>query len=300
MGSQHRANNRSDPADSPFEPFYQPPCDHGWRLRSYRILFHHETRAERWFDVGLIAAILLSVLVALLDSVPMWRRYHTLFSSVEWGFTLLFSIEYVVRLASVRRPLRYARSFFGLIDFFSIMPTYLALVFGGAHYLSVLRVLRVLRIFRVLHMVRYQNEAGLLVAALQRSRRKILLFVAVVLILATVFGSLMYLIEGPGNGFTSIPHAIYWAIVTMATVGFGDITPHTPLGQFITTLIIIVGYGIIAVPTGIYAAEMLQGAAPTGQSHGPGPCPRCGEPQHQSQARYCHRCGERRSPPDGD
>lgn len=283
-------------AASLFEPFFYPARPDGWRFRAYRILFHHESRGERWFDVGLIIAIMISVLIAILDSVPLWHsRHHAAFNALEWGFTLLFSVEFGARLLAVRRPWRYARSFFGIVDFLSIVPTYLALFVVGAHYLSVLRVLRVLRIFRVLQMVRYQSEATMLISALQRSRRKILLFVSVVVTLATSFGALMYLVEGPENGFTSIPHSIYWAIVTMATVGFGDITPHTALGQFITTLIIIIGYGIIAVPTGIYAAELAQAPAPTtaAEKTSPCPCTRCGEPKHTEQARYCHRCGER-------
>lgn len=283
------------PAASPFEPFFHPARPDGWRFRAYRILFHHESRGERWFDIGLIIAIMISVLIAILDSVPLWHsRYHAAFRVLEWGFTLLFSVEFCMRLLAVRRPWRYARSFFGMVDFLSIVPTYLSLFLVGAHYLSVLRVLRVLRIFRVLQLVRYQSEASMLISALRRSRRKILLFVSVVVTLATVFGALMYLVEWPENGFNSIPHSIYWAIVTMATVGFGDITPHTALGQFITTLIIIIGYGIIAVPTGIYAAELVQGSAPnqTANRDSPSPCPRCGEPEHVARPRYCHRCGE--------
>lgn len=282
-----------------FEPYLHPARPQGLRFRAFRILFHHETRAERWFDIGLILAILASVLVALLDSVEaLHARYGASFLAIEFGFTALFTLEYLLRLWSLRRPWQYARSFFGVIDLLSLLPMYLALLYLDAHFLIIVRVLRVLRIFRVLQMVRYQNDAAVLLTALHRSRRKILLFVCVVVTLVTVFGALMYLIEGPEHGFSSIPRGMYWAIVTMATVGFGDITPKTDLGQFLTSVIIIIGYGIIAVPTGIYTAE-LAAARPTAgdagrnSAGGASECSRCGERQHLAMARYCQRCGER-------
>jgi voltage-gated potassium channel len=203
-----------------------------------------------------------------------------------------------VRLAVVRRPWRYARSFFGIIDLLAILPTYLSLVFVGAQHLIVIRVLRILRVFRILKLTQYVGEAGVLMTALYSSRRKILVFVISVISLATIFGAVMYLVEGPENGFTSIPRGIYWAVVTMATVGFGDITPKTGLGQAITMVIIIIGYGIIAVPTGIFTAAMVRGRGEPRSE----PCPRCGLADQAADARFCRRCGERlaAAPNDAD
>lgn len=290
--SEADASTRDRDEQAPlFEPFLRPARLQGARFRAYRILFHHDTPIERWFDIGLIVAILLSVFVAVLDSVgAVHARHARELLAIEFAFTVLFTIEYALRLWCLERPWRYARSFFGVIDLLSLLPMYLTLVFTSAHFLIVVRVLRVLRIFRVLQMARYQSEAAVLLGALQRSRRKILLFVSTVVVLATVFGALMYLVEGPEHGFTSIPRSIYWAIVTMATVGFGDITPKTGLGQFITSIIIIIGYGIIAVPTGIYTAELAAGRAAARRGR---ECERCGERDLSAVARYCQRCGER-------
>jgi voltage-gated potassium channel len=295
MSTLRPAPPQQVPRGNPFEPFLQPASASGLRFRAYRLLFHHETPAERWFDIGLIVAIVLSVVIAIVDSMAeVHARHARLLLAIEFGFTFVFTIEYLVRLWCLERPWRYARSFFGLVDLISLLPMYLTLVFTSAHFLIVVRVLRVLRIFRVLQMARYQDDAAFLIGALLRARRKILLFVSTVVTLATVFGALMYLIEGPGNGFTSIPRSIYWAIVTMATVGFGDITPQTGLGQFVTSVIIIIGYGIIAVPTGIYASELTAArrAAETSSA-----CARCGEDEHWPNARYCQRCGDRLARP---
>jgi len=295
-----RSHPHGDEQAPAFEPYLHPARLDGPRFRAFRILFHHDTPAERRFDVVLIVAILVSVGVAILDSVAtLHSRYAATFLAIEFTFTALFTLEYALRLWSLRDPRRYARSFFGIVDLLSLLPMYLTLLFQDAHFLIIVRVLRVLRIFRVLHMVRYQTEAAVLIAALHRSRRKIMLFVAVVLTLVTIFGALMYLVEGPENGFTSIPRGMYWAIVTMATVGFGDITPKTELGQFITSVIIVIGYGIIAVPTGIYTAELTAGRGVAIPASTVAPtllvadCARCGEKQHLAAARYCHRCGER-------
>ena len=288
----HTTSLHTDELPTTLNPHLLPASPNGIRFLLYRLMFHHESWAERWFDIGLIVAILMSVLVAMADSVgAVHVRHAGVLFIVEISFTVVFTIEYALRLWCLQKPMRYVRSFYGLIDLFSVLPMYLAFVFQSAQLLIVVRVLRVLRVFRILEMARYQSEASVLISALHRSRRKIVLFVVMVLSLATIFGALMYLVEGPERGFTSIPRGIYWAIVTMATVGFGDITPKTPLGQFITTIIIIIGYGIIAVPTGIYSAELVRdrniGAG------GKRACGRGGESEHAMAARYCQRCGER-------
>jgi voltage-gated potassium channel len=269
---------------------FEAATDRGWRAEWHRIIFRHGKRDERLFDLILIAVILASVIVAMLDSIAQIDRdWGRVLRIAEWVATAVFTAEYIVRLAVVRQPWRYARSFFGIIDLLAILPTYLSLVYVGAQHLIVIRVLRILRVFRILKMTQYVGEAGQLMSALLASRRKILLFVISVVSLATIFGAVMYLVEGPENGFTSIPRGIYWAIVTMATVGFGDITPHTALGQAITVIIVIIGYGIIAVPTGIFTAAMVMGRGPDKSEA----CTRCGLDNHAADARYCRRCGER-------
>jgi voltage-gated potassium channel len=269
---------------------FEPSSERGWRAYWHRIIFRHSRRDERLFDLILIGLILASVLVAMLDSVAtIDREWGPILRAAEWAATLVFTVEYILRLMVVKRPWRYARSFYGVIDLLAILPTYLSLVFVGAQHLIVIRVLRILRVFRILKLTQYVGEAGVLITALYASRRKILVFVVTVVLLATVFGAVMYLVEGPENGFTSIPRGIYWAVVTMATVGFGDITPKTGLGQAITMVIIIIGYGIIAVPTGIFTAAMMKGRS---EARGE-PCARCGLDDQAADARYCRRCGER-------
>ncbi|MGE4072463.1 MAG: ion transporter [Lysobacterales bacterium] len=269
---------------------FEAATTRGWRAECHRIIFGHSRRDERLFDVALIVLILFSVLIAMLDSVAEYDRdWGQWLRAAEWGATILFTIEYLVRLAVVRHPWRYARSFFGVIDLLAVLPTYLSLLLVGAQHLIVIRVLRILRVFRILKLSQYVGEASVLLHALYHSRRKVLVFVISVVSLATVFGAVMYLVEGPENGFTSIPRGVYWAIVTMATVGFGDIVPKTGLGQAITTVIIIIGYGIIAVPTGIFTAAMV-----SGRSRKQSPeCARCGLEEHADDARYCRRCGDR-------
>ena len=275
-------------ADS-FDPPFEPATRSGWRHRIFDVIFHHHRGPARWFDVALIVAILSSVLVVILDSeAGLHARYSRLFYTLEWSFTILFTVEYVVRLSVLKRPLRYARSFFGVIDLLSILPTWLSLLFVGSQYLLVVRILRILRIFRVLRLVRYIDEAGMLLITLRRARRKVLVFVFAVLTLVVIFGALMYMIEGEENGFTSIPVSMYWAIVTMATVGFGDITPHTPVGQFVTSILILIGYGIIAVPTGIYTAEL---ANTLREQHDQRSCAQCRVAGHEADATYCRKCG---------
>ena len=227
------------------------------RDKLHEIIFGAETPAGRGFDVLLLWAISLSVLVVILESVNSFEvRYGDMIKVAEWIFTILFTIEYVVRIYCSPRPVRYIFSFFGLVDLLAIVPTYLSLLISGSQYLLVVRIFRLLRIFRVLKMTRYLGEAEVLIVALKASRPKIIVFVGTILSLVTIIGSIMYLIEGPESGFTSIPQSCYWAIITLTTVGYGDIVPVTPLGQLFASVVTIMGYGVIAVPTGIVSVEL--------------------------------------------
>jgi voltage-gated potassium channel len=261
-----------------------------WRQQLYVIIFFTDTPAGQRFDRYLLLAILASLVVVMLDSVD---RYHSQYGewlkALEWGFTLLFAIEYGVRLYCSPKPLRYAFSFFGLIDLLAILPAILTLFFDDAQYLLIIRVIRMLRVFRVLKLRQYLSQANFLLTALRGSRQKIIVFFASIATLVTVFGTLMYVIEGPGNGFTSIPTGIYWAVVTLTTVGFGDIVPKTPLGQALSTLVMITGYSIIAVPTGIFSAELA--AAMRGSDQLKRDCPSCAKQFHELEAAFCTRCG---------
>lgn len=259
------------------------------RSRLHEIIFEADTRAGKFFDVALIVSILASVVLVLLDSVgSIQQSYGDLIYLGEWFFTILFTIEYALRLFCVGRPSAYATSFFGLVDLLAILPTYLSIFFPGTHYLLVIRVLRVLRIFRVLKLVQYIGEARQLMQALRASIRKITVFLFAVLTLVTIFGSLMYIIETPENGFTSIPRSIYWAVVTLTTVGYGDISPQTNMGQAIAAIIMIIGYGIIAVPTGIVTVEMAQAYKGKISTQA---CPQCSAEGHDADARHCKYCG---------
>ena len=233
-----------------------------WKKQVHRVIFGVDTPAGKLFDVILIWAIILSIIVVMLDSVKsIHYEYGPLLLLLEWVFTIVFTIEYILRLICVPRPSRYAKSFFGLVDLLSILPTYLSVFIVGSQSLLVIRTLRLLRIFRVFKLAQFSKEAYLLLKALRSSREKILVFILSVMTLVTVAGSLMYLIEGEANGFTSIPRGIYWAIVTMTTVGYGDITPQTVPGQMLASIMMICGYGIIAVPTGIFSVELAQAHA---------------------------------------
>jgi voltage-gated potassium channel len=261
----------------------------GWRRRWFIIIFENDTRAGRLFDVWLLVVIVASVLVVMLDSVrSIGARHGAVFDILEWGFTLAFTAEYIARLLCVDRPLRYARSFFGIIDLVSVLPTYLAFFFPELHALIDVRVLRLLRTFRILKLVAYVNEYKYLAAALRDSRRKIFVFLAAVLLIQVTMSTLMYVIEGPENGFTSIPTSVYWGITAMTTVGFGDIVPKTDLGRAIASVMMLLGWSILAVPTGIVTAEMTRrsGGVPMRR------CPSCGAGHHLPAARYCHQCGE--------
>jgi voltage-gated potassium channel len=277
------------PPRSPFADQFGPAATTGWRARWFHIIFGHEDAAGRRFDVLLIIAILGSIAVAVFDSVAQIHvRYGTLFYGLEWFFTVAFTLEYAMRIAVVDRPWRYIRSFFGIVDVLAVLPTWISLVAAGSQYLLVVRALRILRIFRILKLTRYVGEADLLWLTLIRARRKVLIFFSTILTLVLIFGALMYLIEGPEDGFTSIPTSMYWAIVTMTTVGFGDITPKTTLGKLLTSLIILIGYSIIAVPTGIFTAELAAGMRARRKYI---PCTHCGQADHDGDAKYCRICG---------
>lgn len=262
-----------------------------WRQRLYIIIFETSTRGGQRFDNWLLLAILASLVVVMLDSIERFHsQYAGLFSALEWGFTALFAIEYGLRLYCSPKPLRYAFSFFGMVDLLAVLPAILALIFADAQYLMIVRVIRMIRIFRVLKLRQYLTQANFLLVALRSSKQKVIVFLVTVSTLVTVFGALMYVVEGPSNGFTSIPISIYWAVVTLTTVGFGDITPQTPLGQMLATMLMITGYSIIAVPTGIFTAELANAMRQEGQMvHD---CPHCHKPRHEHSAAFCNRCGE--------
>ena len=258
------------------------------RHRTYAVIFGHDTRPGRIFDVVLIVVILASILVIMLESVASVRaEYGSLLRGAEWFFTLLFTVEYATRLWCVGRPLTYAKSALGLIDLLAVLPTYVSVLFPGGQVIPVVRILRVLRVFRILKLAHYVGEAGVLVRALRATRYKITIFVLTVVTITVLVGSLMYLIEGPERGFTSIPRGVYWAIVTLTTVGYGDITPQTPWGQALASVVMIMGYGIIAVPTGIVTAELVYAA----RSEGGSVCPGCGRLGHDPDAQHCKWCG---------
>ncbi|MFK4709044.1 voltage-gated potassium channel [Roseateles asaccharophilus] len=263
-----------------------------WRLRLYTIIFEADTRAGRAFDLALVGLIVASVIVVMLDSIASVRARHgTVLTTLEWMFTLLFTAEYIARLSCVRHPLRYARSPYGIIDLIAVLPTYLAFLVPGLQALIDVRVLRLLRLFRILKLGAYVAEFGMLGRALAASRRKILVFMFFVMMVVTIMGTLMYVVEGPDNGFTSIPVSVYWAITTMTTVGFGDITPKTDLGRVIASAMMLLGWGTLAVPTGIVSAEFTaqrMGRAPTTRT-----CHECLSEGHLPSARFCRNCGAR-------
>jgi voltage-gated potassium channel len=262
-----------------------------WRRKLHEIIFEADTPGGRAFDIALLLAILLSVAAVLLESVADIRaRQGAALRTVEWVFTILFTVEYIFRLICVGRPTRYATSFFGIVDFLAIVPTYLSVLLPGAQSLIVIRALRLLRVFRVLKLAHFVGEASMLRAALHASFRKIVVFLGTVLTLVLIIGALMYLIEGERHGFTNIPKSIYWAIVTMTTVGYGDIAPATVLGRFLASAVMIIGYGIIAVPTGIVTVELagVRKRPISTQS-----CPNCAAEGHDADATFCKHCGAR-------
>ena len=261
------------------------------REKLHEVIFEADTPVGKWFDLLLIICIGVSVTLVMLDSVAsIQKSWGESLYKWEWFFTLLFTVEYILRLLSVKRPMLYATSFFGIVDLLAILPTYFSLLFPGSQYLLVSRILRVLRIFRIFKLVQYLSEAKLLVQALRASRRKITVFIFVVFNLVIIFGCLMYLLEDPADGFTSIPRSIYWAIVTLTTVGYGDISPKTGMGQAVSAIIMIIGYAIIAVPTGIVTVELSHAFHKKLTTQA---CPTCSAEGHDSDAKHCKFCGEK-------
>jgi voltage-gated potassium channel len=269
----------------------------GLRRRLYDIIFEADTPAGRRFDIALVFAILLSILVVVLDSVPgLHKDYGDALNIAEWVFTVLFTVEYIARLVCVQRPWRYAGGFFGVIDLLSVLPTYFSLLVPGTELLLDIRILRLLRVFRIFKLTLYIEEYTRLGEALAASRRKIMVFLSVVLMAILILGTVMYVVEGPKNGYTSIPVAMYWATVTMTTVGYGDITPHTHLGKAIASFMMLLGWGILAVPTGIVTAEISANRNDRRQGRLRVPatrqCNACGSDGHATDARFCKDCGE--------
>jgi voltage-gated potassium channel len=261
------------------------------RARTYEVIFGHDTPAGKAFDVLLIVAIMGSIATVMLESVQSWQTNHAdLLRRLEWIFTALFTVEYGLRLWCVDRPRAYASSFFGVIDLAAVTPTYLALLVPGSQILAVVRILRVMRVFRVLKLVRYMGEASVLADALRAARYKISVFMLAVLSTVVIVGAVMYIIEGPASGFTSIPRGVYWAVVTLTTVGYGDIAPVTPLGQAVASLVMVLGYGIIAVPTGIVTAELT--AARMTSIDAARVCGECGHVSNDIGAAFCSRCSD--------
>jgi len=254
----------------------------------YEIIFEADTPKGKAFDIALLLIILASIVLVMLESVPSINQQHgETLHILEWVITIIFSIEYLLRIAVVHRPWRYILSFYGIIDLLSVLPTYLSLVLVGSHSLMVIRAIRLIRVFRILKLSRYTQAGNNLGKALWSSREKIFVFLFFVVNLVIIVGTLMYLIEGPEHGFKSIPSSIYWAIVTMTTVGYGDISPQTPIGQFMASMVMIVGYAVIAVPTGIVTSEIIRGAHSTNTQV----CPHCLHDQHDNDAVYCKKCG---------
>lgn len=261
-----------------------------FRKKIYTIIFEAETPAGKLFDIALLVLILASVAVVSLESVVELRRnYLPLFMTLEWGFTIVFTLEYILRIYSSPKPIKYISSFFGIVDLLSIIPTYLSLFILGSQYFLVIRVLRLLRVARIFKLTRFINEGQVLSRALKASLTKILVFLGVVLTVVVIVGSIMYIIEGAKSGFTSIPTSIYWTIVTLTTVGYGDIAPTSALGQILASFVMIMGYGIIAVPTGIVSVEMAKTEKQLSASTRV--CPNCHQEGHPDEANYCYKCG---------
>ncbi|WP_299392483.1 ion transporter [uncultured Gelidibacter sp.] len=272
-----------------------------WRFRLHEIIYEADTPTGKLFDVVLLITIIASILFVMLESVKEFdAQYHSFLNIAEWIVTIIFTIEYILRIISVKKPWSYIFSLYGIIDFLSTIPKYLSLIFMGTQVLIALRALRLLRVFRILKLARYVGASNLLANSLKASRAKILVFLFTVLIVSVIFGTIMYFVEGDQSGFTSIPVSVYWSIVTLTTVGFGDIAPVTPIGQFIASMIMILGYGIIAVPTGIVSAEYAaqhRGQLPHIPQSDPQvdmnteACPNCSAERHKDKAKYCYNCG---------
>lgn len=263
-----------------------------WQMQLHELIYESETKAGKTFDIILLLCILASIIVVMLDSVQVLKaKYGSVFYVLEWFFTIVFTIEYILRLVCIKRPLKYVFSALGIIDLLAIIPSYLSIVIAGAQSLLVLRALRLLRIFRIFRLVHFLSEMQFLSHAIKNSLRKISIFILFVLTSVVILGSIIYLVEGEEHGFTSIPQSVYWAIVTITTVGYGDIAPATPLGQMIASFIMLLGYGIIAVPTGIITTEMA--IAARSKKQGNQACPNCGREGHDEDAKFCKFCGNK-------
>ncbi|MCC1484812.1 ion transporter [Winogradskyella immobilis] len=269
-----------------------------WRSKLHEIIYEADTPKGKGFDVILLIAIIASIILVMLESVKSFDdKYHNFLNISEWVITILFSLEYIARIVTVKKPFKYIFSFYGIVDFLATIPKYLSLIFAGTHALVALRALRLLRVFRILKLARYLGASQNLVNALKASKAKISVFLFAVIITAIILGTIMYLIEGEENGFTNIPKSVYWCIVTLTTVGFGDITPQTPIGQFIASLVMVLGYGIIAVPTGIVSAEYTHSLKNNDNSSeediplNSQSCGNCLDDTHKDGAQFCHKCG---------
>ncbi|KOY52502.1 ion transporter [Polaribacter dokdonensis] len=266
------------------------PQKSNWKHKLHEIIYEADTSEGKLFDVILLIAILASIILVMLESVDSFdAKYHDSLIIGEWVITILFSLEYIFRIISIKKPTKYIFSFFGIIDFLSTIPIYLSLIYAGSQGLVALRALRLLRVFRILKLARYIGASNKLLLALKASKAKIAVFLFFVLIVCIILGTVMYMIEGAENGFNNIPKSIYWAIVTLTTVGFGDIAPQTPLGQLISSVIMILGYSIIAIPTGIVSSEMTK--TPDEHNTSTQSCPNCLKEKHREKAVFCYNCG---------
>ncbi len=272
---------------------HQPNLSRNWKKKIHEVIYGTHTPAGKLFDIILLIVIVYSIIIVMLESVP-WidENYHNFLNISEWIVTILFTLEYILRIISIRRPKTYIFSFFGIVDLLSTLPKYLSILFVGSQYLTAFRALRLLRVFRILKLARFVGASNNLARALSSSRTKILVFVFFIIVISVLLGTVMYIIEGPEHGFNSIPHSVYWTIVTLTTVGYGDISPQTPLGQFLASLIMIIGYGIIAVPTGIVSAEYTSemNKRNTGTDNGRA-CRTCGTEVLRKDADFCRICG---------
>ncbi len=272
------------------------PTSLTWKEKLHEIIYEADTPSGKLFDVVLLIAIVASIILVMLESVESFdNKYHNFLNISEWVITILFSIEYIARIITVKKPWRYIFSFYGIIDLLSTIPKYLSFIFIGSHHLAALRALRLLRIFRILKLARYIGASNRLLVALKASKAKISVFLFFVVILCVILGTIMYMVEGEENGFTSIPRSVYWAIVTLTTVGYGDIAPNTPFGQFLASIIMILGYGIIAIPTGIVSSEMTK-ATTNDIDMNTQSCPNCTSENHKDNAEFCYECGHKLNP----
>lgn len=264
-----------------------------WRKKIHEIIYESDTREGRLFDIVLIWVIVISIVLVMLESVKsLDEKYHDFFYYSEWIITILFTIEYILRIVTVNKPGRYIFSFYGIIDLLATLPMYISIFYGGAHVLLMLRAMRLLRIFTIMKLSSFVGASQKLKQAIYASRFKILVFLSTVIILCIIIGTVMYVIEGESSGFTSIPVSMYWAIVTLTTVGYGDIAPQTPLGQFLASVVMVLGYGIIAIPTGIVTSEFTKQERDELQLNTQS-CPNCAADKHRNNAEYCYSCGSK-------